>query len=83
MEERLKKVRQALEENGFSYHYSIEDGCGSIDFEHRGLTYHIWEFADGDKPCGVETNLFHAGKSQDIEGNYEDILAEEIKASFR
>ena len=79
---RLEKIQNWMKENEVPYKYTEEDGCGSLDFEHRGLSYHIWEFADGDVPCGVETNLFHAGRSEDIEGDYEEILLKELKASF-
>ncbi|MCD7841597.1 MAG: hypothetical protein LUG56_03920 [Lachnospiraceae bacterium] len=46
-EKRLGRVRSFIEERGWKYSYSEEDGCGSIDFEYRGLAYHIWEFDDG------------------------------------
>lgn len=44
---RLAKVRAFLEERGWKYKYTEEDGCGSIDFDYRGVPYHIWEFHDG------------------------------------
>lgn len=77
---RLNKVRDLLKEKDMEYTYVEEDGCGSIDFMHRGLSYHIWEYADEDLPCGVETNIFHAGRSEDIEGDYETILTEEMQS---
>lgn len=80
---RLLKIQDTMKEMGIQYSYTEEDGCGSIDFEHRGLKYHIWEFADEDVPCGVETNLFYAGRSEDILDDYEDVLSEELKKSFR
>ena len=58
------------------------DNCGSIDFEHRGLRYHIWEFADDVEPVGVETNLRYAGRDEEIEGDYDTILAEHLKKEF-
>ena len=73
---RLKKVREALEQKKINYTYTEEDGCGSIDFLFRGLKYHIWEYED--HVWGVETNVFEAGRSRDIEGDYEEILAQEI-----
>ena len=36
----------------------------------RGLRFHIWEYED--RVWGAETNVFEAGRSQDIEGAYED-----------
>lgn len=73
---RLKKVREALEQKKINYTYTEEDGCGSIDFLFRGLKYHIWEYED--HVWGVETNVFEAGRSRDVEGDYEEILAQEI-----
>ena len=61
---------------------TLEDNCGSIDFEHRGLRYHIWEFADDVEPVGVETNLRYAGRDEEIEGDYDTILAEHLKKEF-
>lgn len=77
-EQHLCKTQQALKEQDIPYRYLIEDGCASIDFTHRGLRYHIWEYADRDLPCGVETNLFHAGRSEEIEDDYDTILSLEI-----
>ncbi|MBQ0001265.1 MAG: kinase [Clostridiales bacterium] len=74
---RLERVRQALDRKKITYTYTEEDGCGSLDFMFRGLTFHIWEYHDGDV-WGVETNLFAAGRSQDIEGDYEETLEKEI-----
>lgn len=78
-QERLRKVRKILSEKGMEYTYTEEDGCASIDFLHRGLFYHIWEYADEQEPCGVETNLFHAGRSEEIEGDYDTFLSDEIR----
>lgn len=80
---RLEKVQAWFKEREYPYTYTEEDGLGSLDFEYRGLTYHIWEFPSQDgEACGVETNLFHAGKSEDIEGDYEKIIVEELNADF-
>ena len=43
---RLEKIQAYLKEKQWNYEYTEEDGLGSIDFEHRGLSYHIWEFVD-------------------------------------
>ena len=71
---RLKKVQEKLQEKKIVYSYTEEDGCGSIDFEHRGLSYHIWEFSDGGEPCGAETNIRNAGRTEELEGDYEQEL---------
>lgn len=73
---RLEKIQDALREKQISFSYAEEDGCGSIDFEHRGLSYHIWEYADGDAPCGVETNLSNVGRTEEIEGDYQEKVLE-------
>lgn len=71
---RLKKIQALLNEKNMKYSYTEEDGLGSIDFEYRGLTYHIWEFEDNG--YGVETNVRNAGRQEDILENYEEILLE-------
>lgn len=73
---RLKTVRDALDQKHISYEYNEEDGCGCVDFMFRGLTFHVWEYEDG--VWGAETNVFAVGRSRDIEGNYEEVIAQEI-----
>ena len=77
---RLEKIQNLLREKRISFDYAEEDGCGSIDFEHRGLSYHIWEYADGGEPCGVETNLANVGRTEELEGDYEQKLAEMLQS---
>ena len=36
---RLEKLQAYLRDKGQEYRYTEEDGCGSIDWEHRGLMY--------------------------------------------
>ncbi len=67
---RMPKIQQALEQKKIQFEYSEEDGCGSLDFQFRGLRYHIWEFEDGDTR-GVDTNVYHTGRSEDILGDYD------------
>lgn len=62
---RLEKVQEALKTKKIHYEYTEENGCGSIDFMFRGLRFHIWEYED--RVWGAETNVFEAGRSQDIE----------------
>ena len=41
----------------------------------------MWEFADDEEPCGVETNLRNAGKDEEIEEeNYEEVLIQELES---
>ena len=37
---RLEKLQNLLKKR-FPFTYSEEDGCGSIDFEYRGVAYHV------------------------------------------
>ena len=73
---RLTEIQDALRKKRILFQYHEEDGCGSLDFEFRGLRYHVWEYRDG--VWGAETNVFEAGRSRDIEGNYEGIISAEI-----
>lgn len=66
---RLSRVLALIRERGWKYTDCEEDGCGSIDFEYRGVPYHIWEFCDGE--WGVETNIRHGGKQEELLGDYE------------
>lgn len=74
---RLQQVQEALKEKKIVYEYTEEDGLGSLDFYFRGLRFHVWEYEDGGS-FGAETNVFEAGRSKDIEGDYEKIISEEI-----
>ena len=51
---RLKKIQEALKTKNIIFTYTEEDNCGSLDFQFRGLRYHIWEFVDGEE-SGVES----------------------------
>lgn len=73
---RLQRVQDALKKKKITYNYTEVDGCGSIDFDFRGLRFHVWEYED--RFWGAETNVFEAGRSQDIEGDYEKIISDEI-----
>ena len=68
---RLKKLQDYLNQKGWNYQYAEEDGCGSVDWDHRGLAYHVWEFEGG-----AESNVRMAGRMEDYSGDYEEqILA--------
>ena len=66
---RLQIVQDALKKKNIKYEYTEIDGCGSLDFLFLGLKFRVW---------GAETNIYEAGRSQDIEGNYEEVIAREI-----
>lgn len=72
------RVLAFLEEKGWKYSHCREDDCDSIDFEYRGVPYHIWEFHDEDE-WGVETNIRHGGRSEELTGDYETELLEIMK----
>lgn len=71
---RLLKIQEALKTKNILFTYTEEDGCGSLDFQFRGLRYHVWEFLD-DGLWGVETNVKCAGRSEDLLGDYESEIA--------
>lgn len=75
---RLEKVQEYLREKQYPYTYTEEDGLGSIDFDHRGLSYHIWEFEDNGV-YGAETNLRTSGRSEDLTGDYEEEIIQIMK----
>ena len=72
----LYDLLEDLKKKNIKYEYTEIDGCGSLDFLFRGLKFHVWEYEDRD--WGAETNIYEAGRSQDIEGNYEEVIAKEI-----
>ena len=74
----LKRIRAYLEKRGWEYEYHEEDGCGSIDFSYRGVPYHIWEFEEAER--GVETNLQHGGRQEEVLGDYEASLIEMLES---
>lgn len=70
---RLEKIQGYLRSKGWKYQYTEEDGCGSVDFEYRGINYHVWEFPDGE---GAESNVRDGGRQEEFAGDYEgEILA--------
>lgn len=75
---RLELVQNALKEKKIEYEYTEEDGVGSLDFLFRGLKFHVWEYED--RGWGAETNVFSAGRSEDLEGDYEEKIAAEIRS---
>ena len=73
---RLEQVQEALKTKNINYQYTEEDGCGSLDFMFRGLSFHVWEYEDGVR--GAETNVFSAGRSREVEGDYENTISDDI-----
>ena len=73
---RLQKVQDALNKKNIKFEYTEEDGCGSLDFMFRGLKFHVWEYEDNG--WGAKTNIYAAGRSEDIDGDYEEKISAEI-----
>lgn len=75
---RLQKIRKCLEESKMEYIYTEVEDCGRLDFDYRGVPYHIWEFHDDE--WGVETNVRNGGQTEDITGDdYEEQVIAIIK----
>lgn len=75
---RLKKIQEYLKEKNWKYTYTEEDGCGSLDFEYRGVGYHVWEFEDNG--YGAESNVRSGGRTEEFNGNYEEDIIEVIRS---
>lgn len=73
----LKQIREYLTAKGIRYDYHEDFGCGSIDFIHRGLSYHIWEFPPEDK--GAESNVRTVGRMDVYTGDYERQILDILK----
>ena len=71
---RLERVRKCLEEKGMEYTYSENDDCGAVEFEFRGLRYHIWEYPEPER--GAASNVATAGRMIDYEGDYESQIVD-------
>lgn len=74
---RLEKIQDHMKKNNMPYTYSESNDCGSIDFHHRGLSYHIWEYPAPER--GVESNVRCCGRSEDFDDNYEEAILEIMK----
>lgn len=69
---RLQKIQEYMRAKGYPFRYREEDECGSVEFEHRGLSYHIWEYPAPER--GAESNVVSAGRSVEYEGDYEETI---------
>ena len=75
---RLEKMQSFLNEKQWPFSYMEEDGVGSIDFEYRGISYHIWEFDEDG--LGAESNIRTAGRTEDFTGpDYEEQIVKLVK----
>lgn len=75
---RLEKIQNYLTDRGLQFRYCEQEQLGSIDFEYRGVGYHIWKFAE-DGLCGAESNVKNGGKLEDYLDDYENRLIEEME----
>lgn len=75
---RLAKVRAQLDRLGITYQYNEDDDCGSIDFEHKGLRYNVWEYPAPER--GAESNVRSTGRQEDFGENYEDEIADILRS---
>lgn len=75
---RLEKIQKYLTEKGLTFRYCEQDELGSLDFEHRGVGYHIWEFSE-DGQQGAESNVRSGGRMEDYLGDYEQDLIREME----
>lgn len=73
----LCAIRDFLDSRGMPYAYFEEAGCGSINFQHKGLSYHIWEYPP-EEP-GAASNVRTAGRSEDLGADYEQEILEILK----
>ena len=75
---RLSRIQEYMTQRGMKYSYREEDDCGTIEFDHRGLHYHIWESPAPER--GAESNVLSAGRSVEYEGDYEEAILEILKS---
>ena len=73
---RLTKIQAYMKERGMKYEYFEENGCGSIEFIHRGLAYHIWEYPDEE---GADSNVRTVGRMDSYAGDYEQQILDILK----
>lgn len=74
---RLVKLQEVLNAKGIKFSYAEEDDCGSIDFEHKGLRYNIWEYPAPER--GAQSNIRLTGRQEEYGENYEEELLEILK----
>ena len=73
---RLERIQACLKTRGISFQYYEDAGCGTIEFMHKGLAYHIWEYPDDE---GADSNLRSAGRMEAFTGDYEEQMLEILK----
>ena len=76
---RLLKIRDYLNAKGITHQYYEDDGCGTVEFLHRGLSYHIWEYPDDE---GADSNVRTAGRMESYTGDYEEQILQILMRDF-
>ncbi len=74
---RLTAIQDYMRQKNMPFTYVEDNDCGSITFNHRGLSYHIWEYPAPER--GAESNVRTAGRSEDFEGDYEAQIIEILR----
>ncbi|MBE5995992.1 MAG: kinase [Lachnospiraceae bacterium] len=74
---RLLKIQAFLKEKNITYDYVEENECGSIDFQFRGVPYHVWEFPPEEPGC--ESNIRTGGRVEEFSGDYEEAILEVLR----
>ena len=50
-----------------------------MEFLHRGLSYHIWEYPDDE---GADSNVRTAGRMESYTGDYEEQILQILMRDF-
>lgn len=74
---RLVKIQEFLKAKGIDFQYYEENSCGTIEFLHKGLAYHIWEYPDDE---GADSNVLSAGRMEAYTGNYEEKILDVLRS---
>ena len=73
---RLNRVQDALKRKISNINIQKRTDAEVLISCCRGLWFHVWEYED--RVWALKRMCFKAGRSQDIEGNYELVISEEI-----
>ena len=77
---RLQKIQDFLNKWNISYTYREENNCAAVDFLHRGLSYHIWEYPAPEQ--GAESNVRTAGRLEEFDEDYEEQILQILNTWF-
>ena len=77
---RLQRIQEFMNRHNMPFTYREEGDCGAVDFVHRGLSYHIWEYPAPER--GAASNVRTCGRQEDFEGDYEGSILEILESWF-